>query len=214
MMRRLLRILVYVLLMMGSGVLIWTLIPENQEKRVLTIGPEFTLFSEKMKCEEVKNLLISKFTVINSRSIRTGESGEVQVDIDKAEFVEISNIKDNELDTCGLSLEVWINGADIVAEPGDKIITPFLNVRTQTIKFDLFPKHGQKINSTIWISAIFPVDNKMIMERIPIFAVPLIIQVHSLFGLSTGSLRILLSSLIFLALVLLNCKKYSEIKRK
>ena len=207
-MRELLRILVYVLLIMALGVLIWTLIPEKQEEHVMSIVPDFPLFSKKKECEEVKDILNRKFSVINSRSIRKGESGVVLVIIEETDLNEINKNKDDELLPCGISLEVWINDADVVAEPGDKIILPFLNVRSQTFRIDVFPKSNQEIKGTVWISAIFPGDNSMSLERIPIFAVPLVIQVHSLFGLSIVSIRIISSSLIFFALILVNHEKF------
>ena len=83
-MKHLVKVFVSALLMMGSGLLIWTIIPQNRVEKVFNLDPDYSLFSEKMECGEVKNLLGANFTVIYPRSIWIGESGLVQVDIEKS----------------------------------------------------------------------------------------------------------------------------------
>ena len=186
-MKQILKIMVYALFILGFGLLIWTVIPEGQVERVFSINPDFSLFSEKIDCEEIQNLLSAKFIINYPKSIRSGESGVIQVDIEKAEN-DASKINiDNELEACGISLEVWIDSEGVVAEPGNKIIKPYLNVPSQFIKFEVFPINDQVIKGTIWISAVFPGDAKSVLERIPIFAIPFTIHIRSLFGMSVKS---------------------------
>ena len=69
------------------------------------------------------------------------------------------------METCGISLEVWIDGEGVVAEPGNKIIKPYLNVPSQFIKFEIFPMNNQVIKGTIWISAVFPGDTRSVIGK-------------------------------------------------
>ncbi len=209
-MKQLLKILVIVFFLMGSGLLIWTIIPQNRVEKVFTIDPNYSLFYEKMKCGEVNNLLGTDFTVIYPRSIWSGEPGFVQVDIEKGKIDENKTNKVNELAPCEISLEVWIDGRGMVVEPGNKIIKPYLNVPSQSIKFDIFLMYDQSVKGTIWISAVFTDNIRSVLERTPMFAVPYTIQVHSLFGLSARSVRILSVCIIILALALGIIQKESE----
>ena len=213
-MKQILKILVYAFFMMGFGLLIWTVIPDGQVERVFTINPDFLLFSEKMECSEVQNLLNTEFTVNYPKSIRSGESGVVQVDFEKAEIDESKINTDYELKSCGISLEVWIDGEGVVAEPGNKIIKPYQNVPSQFIKFEIFPMNDQAIKGTLWISAVFPGNTKSVLERIPIFAVPFAIQIRSLFGIPVWNMKILSSFLMVLAFVLVIFQKDPDKKRK
>jgi hypothetical protein len=185
---------------MGSGLLIWTIVPEGRMEREFIIDREFSLFSEKTNCIEIQNLLSTEFTVNYPRSIHFGESGVARVDIEKVETDENKSENNIELEPCGISLEVWMEGDGVVAEPGNKIIKPYLNVPSQFIKFEIFPMIDQAIKGTLWINAVFPGDTGSVLETIPIFAVPYAIQVHSIFGLPARSMRILAISLIVLVL--------------
>ena len=213
-MKQTLNILVYALFMMGFGLIIWTVIPDGQVEKVFTINQDLSLFSEKIECIEIQNLMGAKYTLIYPRSIPSGESGMVQVDIEKAENLESDINSDIVLDACGISLEVWIDGEGVVAEPGNKIIKPYLDLPYQFIKFEIFPKNDQDIKGTIWINAVFPGETGSVLERIPIFAVPFVIQIRSLFGMPVRSIKILSSFLIVLALVLVIFQKDPERKRK
>ena len=201
-MKRLLIILGYALFMIGSGLLIWTMITEGRVERVFIIDPKFSLLSEKVECDEVQNLLDSEFIVNHPKAIRYGESGEVQVDIENAEIDKKSINNGNELEACGISLEVWFEGDGMIVEPGNKIIKPYLKVPSQIIKLEIFPINDRVIKGTIWISVVFPGDTGSVLERIPIFSVPYTIQVHSLLGLPVSGMRILSFFLIILSLVL------------
>ena len=209
-MKHLIRILSIVFFMMGSGLLIWTIIPEGQVEKILIIDPEFSLFSEKMKCEEVQNLLGTEFTLNYPRSIRSGEYGVIQVEFIKDIMDENKINKDDDLGTCEISLEVWIEGEGVVIEPGNKIIKSYLNVPSQFIRFELFPINDQLIKGTLWISAVFPGDTGTGLERIPIFTIPFAFQVQSLFGLHAKGMRILSSFLIVLALGLVIFPKKTD----
>ncbi len=201
-MKQVTTILISAILIMATGLLIWTAIPDSREERQYLISPESPIFSKNMECEGVNNLLGVNITVIFPRSIHNGGSGVVQVEIEKAENEKHKKDSANETETCGISLEVWIDGVGVVAEPGTKILKPYLDVPSQKIKLDLFPVADQLIKGTIWISAVFKGKNQMILERIPIIAVPVNIKVHSLFGSSIKHVRNLSICLITLSLLL------------
>lgn len=201
-MKQFIKLTIYALFLLGSGVLIWSVIPARQMQRVHSFDPENSLFTEKINCEEVNDLVRTEFKVSYPRSIRSAESGMVQVDVEKLEIDETENKKDYGLQLCGISLEVWIDGEGLIAEPGNMIIKPYLNAKSQEIKFKIFPLDGRLISGTIWINMVFPGDKSSALERIPIFAIPFTIQVNSLLGLSGWNIRILSFSLIFMAIVL------------
>jgi len=212
-MKQLLKFLGIVIFMMGLCLLIWTIIPEGRVMKILRLDPESLVFSEKMSCEEVQSLFLTEFTVNYPRSIRMGESGLIWVEIEKVNTDEYRTNEYYELDPCRISLEVWIDGEGVVAEPGNKVIRPFLKLPIQEIRIEIFPLDGHLTKGTIWISAVFPGDSISVLERTPIFSVPYAIQVNSLFGLHALGLRILAILFIVLALILINIGKQDR-KRK
>jgi hypothetical protein len=213
-MRQIIRLFIYTLIIIGSGLFIWTMLPDRRVEQLFTINPDASLFSEKLKCEKVQDLMNAKYLVNYPESIRSGESGEILVIIEKPELIRSQISINDELEDCGILLEVWIDGKDMIIFPKNKIIEPFLGNQNQRFGFEIFPKTDQLNKGTIWIYVVYPNDKGTGVERIPMFAIPFVIQIRSFFGISVRMIRILSSLLAILSLVFLFLQNDPIKKRK
>ena len=212
-MKQIIRLLVYSLIVIGSGLFIWTMLPDRRVEKVFTINPEVSLFSEKLICEKVQDLMNAKFFVDYPESVSSGESDEILVKIEKPEFVKSQINKNNKLDDCGILLEVSVDGKGMMFDPQKKVIVPYLSNQDQRFIFEIFPKTDQVNKGTIWICAVFPIDNNGV-ERIPMFAIPFEVQIRSIFGISVKMIRIISLLLAISALVFLYLQNDPIKKRK
>lgn len=193
-------------LIIGLGLFIWTIIPNTKIKKEFTINPDYSLFSEKLKCDFIQGVMESKYSISYSKAIRFDESGEILVSIEKPDIDEKENNTDRSLGSCVVSLEVWIDGKGMLVEPGNRIVESFMNNQTQRFKFEIIPLTGQVTKGSIWIYAVISEERGAGLERIPLFAIPFTIQVQSLSGIPSRIIRIFSLSLTILTLLLLNLR--------
>jgi hypothetical protein len=201
-------------LVLVLGLFIWTILPNAKIENTFSIDPDLSLFSEKIQCVYVQDLLRAKYIVNYPKTIHHDSLGEILVTIEKFDLNESKINIDNVVESCGILLEVWIDGKEMLVEPGSRIIEPYLNKQSQDFRFKIIPAADQLTKGTIWINAVFPNDKNAGLERIPLFAIPFTTQIQSLFGISARLIRFLSFTLTLLAMVLLYLQKDLDKKRK
>jgi hypothetical protein len=204
---------VYFLLIVGFGLFIWTYLPNARIEETYSLNTNSSLFSNKNQCDNVQELMEAKYKVTYPKIIRYDEFDEILVNIEKPSLSK-SYINNNYLSSCGISLEAWIDGKGMLIKPGNRIIEPFSNKLTQNFRFEIFPAKDHLNKGTIWINAIFPRDYDAVFERIPMFAIPFIIQSQSLIGIPARIVRLLSISLALLAVLSLIFQKDQNKNRK
>ena len=202
-MKQLIKVGIFSILLIGLGLLIWTITPKSRVKEANNINPNYALFSEKLECSHLQDLLESKFIVDYPKAIRYKESGEIIVIFEKLNFDTGKSVKSKSSGSCTVSLEVRIEIKGMLLEPVNRSIEPYLNDQTQMFMFKITPLVTQLEKGIIWIYVVTPNEKDARLERIPLLAIPFSIQVESLFKIPPKIIRIFAILLISLILLLL-----------
>jgi hypothetical protein len=212
--RKLIKYVNILVLSIGLGLFLWTVIPAGSIEKIFSLNPEISLYSEKHECRLYEDLLKSKFIVRFPKAIRFKEYQEFVI-INENDNINLENKKNSETNgSCVVSLEVWIDGEGYLIEPGFRIIESFTDFRTQKFIFKVTPLAAHVQKGTLWIGAIVSNKQDNLGKRIPLFAIPFAIRVESLFGISPKIIRGIALVLMILALLLLYLRKNLNKKRK
>ena len=155
-----------------------------------SINTDSSLFMDVKDCSLLNDLLMSEFIVDYSRVIRYKESGKMIVTINSSIPEADSNFRNNPSESCAISLEVWIDGHEILIEPGNRSFESYAVTRTQNFIFEITPLAAQVEKGTIWIHTIILNKNDAMTERIPLFAIPFTVRVKSLYGIPPKIIRV------------------------
>jgi hypothetical protein len=205
--------LILTLYLIGFGLFIWSILPNAKIMNTFTINPDFSLFSEKNKCEYIQEIMEAKYEISYPKTIHSDGFGEIEVIIESPVLNESKINNGIVIKNCGMSLEVWVDGQGMLIEPGNKIIEPYLKKQPLNFRFEIIPLEGQFIKGTIWINAVFYKEKDTGIERIPLFAIPYTIKIQSLSGMPVRTIRVMSISLIILSL-LFRCLLQDQNKKR
>jgi hypothetical protein len=209
-MRKFIKYINILVLFIGLGLFLWTVIPGGSIEKIYSLNPEISLFSEKHECRLYEDLLKSKFILRYPQAIRFKEYQEFVI-INEKENSNLENNKNSDTNrSCVVSLEVWIDGEGYLLEPGFRIIESYTDFRTQKFIFKVTPLAAHVQKGTLWIGAIVSNKQEKLGKRIPLFAIPFAIRVESLFGISPKIIRSIALVLMILALPILIFAKKLE----
>ena len=202
-MKQLIKVGIISMFLIGLGLLIWTSLPKSKVKEAITINPNYSLFSGKLECSHLQDLMESKINVEYPKAIRYKESGEILVIFEKLNYDTGKSVKANSSGSCTVSLEARIEMKGVLLEPVNRRIESYLNDQTQMFMFKITPLATYLEKGTIWIYVVTPNEKDARLERIPLLAIPFSIQVESLFKIPPKIIRIFAILLISLILLLL-----------
>lgn len=201
-MKQIPKVVFLILFITGMGLLLWTILPLGRQDEEFSMKSNYSLFPDEPECGSFQDLLDANFLVSYSKTIRYYESDDITVAIEKPNSIATEvNISD-EIDLCKISMEVWIEGKDMLIEPGSRIIESIHETKNHTFNFEVTPLTKFSNKGTIWIYTIFPNGEKR-LERIPLFAIPFSIRVISIMGISPNVVRIFAFSIMLLSVFFL-----------
>jgi hypothetical protein len=175
---------IILLLIVGLGLLGWSIKSSDKIHETYNIQPDLSKFSNVKNCPFFEDLIHSEFILDYPKFINKKESGNLSITINKSTNQSNSNLENNASSLFRLSLEVWIDIKDTIVEPGNRSFETYLSAQSQNFYFLITPLVNQPGKGTIWIYAIINTENNKPPDRIPIFAIPFIVRIKSFFGIS------------------------------
>ena len=128
-----------------------------------------------------------------------GESDEIEAALVGQDFQIPNNQKNEESDkACRYLLELHVEMPGVIYEPSNRIIFPLSSKTQLTYKFNIFPTAEHLKKGTLWVNLIFQEELDQNLEKIPLFAIPLTIQMRLFLGIAAQQARILL--LVFIVI--------------
>ena len=106
-------------------------------------------------------------------------------------FTKRAGIDDSALTENGISsfiLEEKLEMDDISVEPGEDLLLPIQLPQTTFIQMKVTPQTSGEKQGKVWITIIATNENSI---SVPIFVLPIEIQIYSFFGLKTGIWQII-----------------------
>jgi len=160
------------------GILIWALWPAPLIHTKMRIKSE-SLFPCDRNCDLKKIFSAYQFNVIHPRYLNFGQSFFLKVVMER---VETSDDLAQLINDLAIKMVLKTNTAMI--EPGEEIIQPLEKVSKQIIRFEILPRGVGKLwDGLLWIYMLIPSESSGSFEAIPLFAVPLEIEMRSFFGM-------------------------------
>jgi hypothetical protein len=197
---------IILLLMVGLGLLGWSIKLPDKIQETYHIQQDLSNFSNVINCPVFEDLVGSEILLDYPKLINYQESGDFSITINKSTNPLIGNLENNTSSTCGLALEVWIDVRDAIVEPGSRSFETYLNAQSQNFYFLITPSVNPPEKGTIWIFALINTGNNKTADRIPLFAIPFIVRIKSFFGIPPKIIKdfsLFLIAVTLLSLILL-----------
>ena len=175
------RYLNWVFLLAFSAILIGSYWPLPEKVQVLRINQAYLDDEQIAACPQLTALLDYDLQLAVPEKVWRSEESQIELDI--YPIKKIKSPISTGSDSCNLTLEIKLDMDNLRIEPGDRIVVPFKGDFDQTFTFNITPYSTEKAEGELWISAdIYGAGGKQ-QSHMPLFVIPLEVEVVSIFGL-------------------------------
>ena len=117
-------------------------------------------------------------------------------------FKELAGNSSSEIE-CTYAVELLLEMEDALIEPNDRLIQPVADSKSQLFVFEIQPvKYELKKSGDLWIYWNSTSSGTQAINRLPIYVIPVKIELRSLFGIPLIWLRLGSLSAIFILLII------------
>lgn len=106
------------------------------------------------------------------------------------------------INTCSVGIEAEIKDVVLDLTPGTNISLPFTGQPYQEIKWQVYADKNNDSDAVLWVYALVIKSGSSLQQRIPLFAVPISIEVVDLLGISPLAIRYALLGITTLLAIL------------
>jgi len=157
----------------------------------MSINEQFVPAELVESCPLLDQLLAYEFEVTLPEKIWQAESSFILVNIKQKYDGSLMNLGDDSAiqNKCSLALESRLALDGMTIQPGEKVIEPFVGAPAQTFLFTISAPADKAAKGELWISIdVFnPSDGSE--NRLPLFVVPVSIEVLSILGFPPDLIR-------------------------
>lgn len=193
-MRRLIFIVSILLLLFCIG---WELRPIEKHMstlKYLEIEGQEALLSE---CSNFETFISGRWIIEHPKMIELDDTGEITVTYQSLSPAHENNVED----TCKIIIETILEIPKASIKPGFRILSPYKKLGELIFTWNIGPIKQETIG-TLWIYSIIE-GEKGNSTRVPMFAIPIEIEVISILSLQPRLIRLIICIVSLLTTVLL-----------
>ena len=174
----------------------WSIWPSEKVESVFFASKPTELMETKNDCDSLGQLFNSSFDVRYPKNLRYFEQDFLALTINPGQ----PNLKLHE-DNCAVVLEAFLDISDVDIKPGPRIINPISANSHQMISFQITAdRRTESIEGNLWIHANMTdkLEATYTEKRIPLFVIPIQIELIDVLGIPFQVLRLILMSVALL----------------
>ena len=169
--------------------LIWSFWPLPKNNQVMQINQSYIDAEQLEQCPSLARLLEYEFELLYPEKIWRSEENQISLALNRP-LTQASMVEnDRESNLCNLTLEVKLDIDNLLVSPGDRIIDPFTGQDSQTFNFNITPYGSGVAEGELWISADIYDGSGIYQTHVPLFVIPLEIEIVSIIGLPPTIVR-------------------------
>lgn len=196
------RILRFVMIFSAVFVLVWSVWPAGRIIRILRLDPIFIDRVEREPCDLLGGLMDYTFILNYPASIRLNDKERIIISLVRDEEQGPPQIARGVDNLCAVALEVMVEMPSANFQPGPVILEPFVYQQSQNFIVSISDAEKiSQLSGDIWISALISLGGSKIMDRIPLFAFPIEIDLVSIFGFQPGIIKYFSIGILLIFLV-------------
>lgn len=170
-----------ILILIFAAIFIWSLWPLPEAHQVYKVVGDYIDSDLIDDCPTLTGMVGANVELDYPEKIWRSETAEILLSIypEQTQYIADGDTKS----VCNLTLEATLAVSDLRIEPGERIVVPFSGVNSQTLIFSITSYSNNSVAGKLWISAdAYDIEGQSI-GRVPMFVIPLEIEVISIFGL-------------------------------
>ncbi len=189
-----------VLILVFTGLFIWSLWPLSRETQILQ--PDQVYLEPELieSCSTISQLFNSQFELEYPEKIWKSETDEIILSINPQQNMNSDSTAQN-ID-CSLVLDTRLESNSLSIEPGDRIVIPFSNELSQTILFNITPHTVDTVEGELWINIDAYTEEENSPVRVPLFVIPLEFKVVSVLGVPPVLMRYICLFILLLQMLI------------
>jgi hypothetical protein len=192
----------YILMALSLLLIVWSLWPPATDRQTLAVNPGFIQGLDVQECPALNQLLDYEFELVAPHTLWKAQNSTVLLTVRRiSDAGSAGEILSNSDETCTLALETHIAVNNLRSEPGNVIIQPFVGADRQSFVFTISPLGSGTLSGKLWVYADLHDALTGADQSLPLFSIPLKMQVWTIFGQPPVLVRYvsLLALLILLA---------------
>jgi len=168
--------------------IVWSGWPLPKTRQVMTLNPDFLDPADLQHCSLLNQLPDYEFELVYPRQLWKAEPASLILTMRRLESAP-ARASAAPQNTCSLALETRLLADNVSSLPGNTIIESFVGGQSQSFIFTITAPEALDVSGDLWIYAS-PVDpSGKTSGSIPLFVIPLEMQVLTIFGLSPALVR-------------------------
>ena len=189
----------WVLLVIGIVVLSLTYYPYPKTMIRLVYENGALPIKQSNSCSLLAELLAKEFILEYPETIRMHDRDIISLELQPSSKSVPGTHRTNNIDDCAVGLEVEIKNLDLDLKPGANISLPYTGQKVQKMQWQLYADKSINFKPVLWIYVLFDQSSDKNMQKWPLFAVPMNINIVEIWGISPLTIRYL--SLAFIGMV-------------
>ena len=150
-------------------------------------------------CSLLAELLAKEFILEYPETIRMYDRDIISLALQPSSKSVPATVRHDGINDCAVGLEVEIKNLDLDLKPGMNISLPFTGQENQKMQWQLYVDKSINFKPVLWIYVLFDQSSDKNMQKWPLFAVPMNINVVEIWGILPLTIRYL--SLAFIGMV-------------
>jgi hypothetical protein len=186
-------------LLIPFAFIVWSLGPQPALLRTMNVNESLIDPALTQSCPLLAQVVQYDYEVKIPRRIWKSEAANIILTLRAPADMKVLN--EEALSACSLAVETDLSAADLIAEPGETLIEPFIGQKNQSFVYTVNLRNAQVASGSLWIYAKLKAADASSVTRLPLFSIPLEIGEVSILGLPPMIVRYiaLLVMLILLA---------------
>lgn len=186
-------------LLIPFAFIVWSLWPQPSLLRTMHVNESLIDPALTQSCPLLVQVAKYDYEVKLPRRIWKSEAANIILTLRGP--ADLKTMTSEEINACSLAVETDLSAADLIAEPGETLIEPFIGQKNQSFIYTVNLRNAQTASGSLWIYAKLKAANASSITRLPLFSIPLEIGEVSILGLPPAIVRYiaLLVMLILLA---------------
>ncbi len=179
--------------------IVWSLWPQPSVLRIMRVNSALLDPALTKSCLLLDQVARYDFEVKLPRRVWKSEQANLILTLRAPR--DLKSLTGSEQGACSLAVETNLPATDLIIEPGETMIEPFIGQPSQSFVYSVSLRSGKAANGTLWIYAKLKTDTSQTINRLPLFSIPFQIKEASILGLPPALVRYLalLVMLILLA---------------
>lgn len=185
------------LMILPVALFVWTIIPLPDQTQHMRVNAQFVTGEQVESCPLLNRLLDYDFKVTLPAKVWQSQNAFIIINLARVEDSQTQITRD----TCSRALETRLVLEDVTIQPGSTVIEPFIGADDQSFLFTINTTTANDAKGQLWIFADIYDASTGTSQHLPLFVVPVEIEVRSMLGLPPDVVRYvcLLCLLIILA---------------